>query len=134
MVAITKSGNRRCAGFTLMELLVVLTLIAVLASLVAPVVSGSILRAKESTLKENLLILRKAIDDYYADNARYPESLGILVEKRYVRKIPVDPFTERGDSWVEVRDDSADVKQPGIVDVHSGAEEKSSDGEAYREW
>lgn len=134
MAAITKIGSKRLAGFTLMELLVVLTLIAVLASLVAPVVSGSIVRAKESTLKENLLILRKAIDDYYADNARYPESLDVLVDKRYIRKIPVDPFTERSDTWDAVRDDNAEAEQAGIIDIHSGADGQSEEGGAYREW
>ena len=124
---------RTARGFTLMELLVVLTLVAVLASLVAPVVSSSILRAKEATLKENLFIMRKAIDDYYADQGDYPGSLQQLVEKRYIRRLPVDPLTDRSDSWVEVRAEE-DGKQGGIIDVRSGSEEKSGDGAAYRDW
>jgi len=124
---------RAAHGFTLVELLVVLTLIAILASLVAPVVSSSIVRAKEATLKENLFILRKAIDDYYADQGDYPTSLQQLVEKRYIRKPPVDPLTDRSDSWVEVHAED-DGKQGGVIDVRSGSEEKSSDGVAYRDW
>ncbi|HLQ26622.1 MAG TPA: prepilin-type N-terminal cleavage/methylation domain-containing protein [Acidiferrobacterales bacterium] len=124
---------RAAHGFTLVELLVVLTLIAILASLVAPVVSSSIVRAKEATLKENLFILRKAIDDYYADQGDYPTSLQQLVEKRYIRKPPVDPLTDRSDSWVEVHAED-DGKQGGVIDVRSGSEEKSGDGVAYRDW
>ena len=124
----------KARGFTLVELLVVLTLIAILASLVAPVVSSSIVRAKEATLKENLFILRKAIDDYYADQGDYPGSLQQLVEKRYIRKLPVDPLTDKSDSWVEVRAEEEGGKQGGIIDVRSGSEEKSGDGAAYRDW
>ena len=116
-----------------MEMLVVLALIAVLASLVAPVVSGSILRAKESTLKENLLVMRKAIDDYYADNANYPQSLDVLVEKKYIRKVPIDPFTDKADSWQTVSSEG-DGEEAGIIDIRSGSEETASDGTSYREW
>lgn len=123
----------RYSGFTLIELLVVLALMAVLAGLVTPIVSSSITRAKESTLKENLFVLRKAIDGYYADVGAYPTELKQLVDKRYIRKIPVDPMTDRADSWIEVRDDK-DAKQQGIIDIHSGSEEISSTGESYREW
>ena len=131
MALFTRPG--RFHGFTLMEMLVVLALIAVLASLVAPVVSGSILRAKESTLKENLFVMRKAIDDYYADNASYPQSLDVLVEKKYIRKIPNDPFTERTDSWQTVMSEG-EGEEAGIIDIHSGAEETASDGTSYKEW
>lgn len=123
----------RARGFTLIELLLVLALIALLASLVAPVVTGSVHRAREATLKENLFILRKAIDDYYADAGAYPAGLEILVEKRYIRKIPVDPITDRRDSWVLVSTEDASG-QSGIIDVRSGSEEKDSAGVAYKEW
>jgi general secretion pathway protein G len=128
-------GSRRNGGFTLMELLLVLALIALLASLVSAVVTGSIHRARESTLKENLFTMRKAIDDYYADNGGYPAELGVLVEKRYIRKIPVDPFTELSDSWILVRtDDDGQGKGSGIIDVHSGSEEMADNGVPYKEW
>jgi general secretion pathway protein G len=109
-----KRGGRR--GFTLIELLLVLLIVALLASLVAPVVTGSIQRAKESTLKEDLYVMRKAIDDYYADSGKYPELLSDLVTKQYLRRIPRDPLTESAETWVLVRSDGG-----GIVDVRSGA-------------
>jgi len=125
----------RARGFTLMELLLVLALIALLASLVTPVVTGSIHRARESTLKENLFTMRKAIDDYYADNGGYPAELELLVQKRYLRKIPTDPITDRRDSWVLVRtDDDSQGKGSGIIDVHSGSDEKDGNGAPYKEW
>jgi len=121
---------RNC-GFTLVELLLVLFVVALLASLAAPVVTGSIQRARESTLKEDLHVMRKAIDDYYADTGRYPESLNQLVEKRYLRKLPADPVTGQGNTWIEVK---SGEKITGVVDVRSGSDEKASDGSPFREW
>lgn len=124
--------SRWSRGFSLVELLLVLFVVALLASLVAPVVTSSIHRARESTLKEDLHVLRKAIDDFYTDTGRYPESLAQLAEKRYVRKIPIDPMTEQANTWVEVRGEGQNAG--GVVDVRSGSEEKSIDGVAYRDW
>ncbi len=125
----------RVRGFTLMELLLVLALIALLASLVTPLVTGSVHRARESTLKEDLFTMRKAIDDYYADNGSYPADLETLVQKRYLRRIPADPLTERQDSWAVVRtDDDYQGKGGGIIDVHSGSDEKDGNGAPYKEW
>src|SRR6185312_11269908 len=107
----------RHRGFTLIELLLVLFLVALLASLVGPALTSGIQRARESALKEDLHVLRKALDDYYADNGSYPPELQVLVDKRYLRNVPVDPFTDRGDSWTFDRDDSKDrdeAKQAGI--------------------
>lgn len=118
-------------GFTLVELLLVLFLVALLASLVAPVATRSVNQAKESALKEDLKVLRKAIDDYYANTGKYPQSLSMLVEKRYIRRIPIDPLTERETSWVENRSEEAGG---GISDVHSGAEGSASDGKPYHDW
>jgi len=133
----TGAGKEAWRGFTLIELLLVLTLVALLASLVTPVVTGSISRAKESTLREDLYVLRKAIDDFHGDHGRYPTELAQLVEKRYVRKIPSDPFTGKPDTWVLVRKDGPPefgASAAGIIDVRSGATESSSDGTAYKEW
>jgi general secretion pathway protein G len=125
----------RARGFTLMELLLVLTLMALLASVAVPVVTGSVQRAKESTLKENLFAMRKAIDDYYADNGGYPAELELLEQKRYLRKIPADPLTDRRDSWILVRtDDESRDKGSGIIDVRSGSEEQDGNGVPYKEW
>ena len=118
-------------GFTLVELLLVLFLVALLASLVMPVATKSVDQAKESALKENLHVLRKAIDDYYANTGRYPQSLTQLVEKRYIRRIPVDPLTGKSTSWVEIRPE--DLAE-GVRDVHSGADGNASDGKPYRDW
>jgi general secretion pathway protein G len=124
---------KKCSskGFTLVELLLVLFLVALLASLVMPVATKSVDQANESALKENLHVLRKAIDDYYANTGRYPQSLAQLVEKRYIRRIPVDPLTGNATSWIEIR---ADDLPEGIRDIHSGAAGNASDGKPYRDW
>lgn len=147
-----ESGERRCpayfrappaarcrdgGGFTLIELLLVLLLVALLASLAAPVVTGSIQRARESTLKENLYAMRKAIDDYYVDVGAYPAELEDLADKRYLRRIPIDPITEKRDSWVLTQaeaDEAGGGESGGIIDVHSGAEAQASDGTYYKDW
>ncbi len=124
-------------GFTLIEMMVVLLLLALLASIVAPRVTGSIDRAKESTLKEDLFVLRKAIDAYYADHRVYPPALNTLVDRRYIRVLPKDPFTGRSDSWTLVwteteTGDGNSVR--GIIDVHSGYGGISSEGNPYGQW
>lgn len=124
----------RARGFTLMELLIVLVLIGLLAGLAAPVVTGSIQNARESTLKESLHNMRKAIDDYYADTGSYPDTLEALVQKRYLRKLPLDPITDRKDSWVLVREEREGQGGGGIMDVRSGAEGNASDGKPFKEW
>jgi general secretion pathway protein G len=124
----------RARGFTLIELLLVLLLIALLASLVAPVVTGGIQRARESTLKEDLYALRKAIDDYYADLGAYPPELDELVKRRYLRRIPPDPVTEKRDTWILVRSEDEKAGKSGIVDVRSGSLEQASDGSYFKDW
>mgnify|MGYP001614313568 FL=1 len=109
-------------------------IVALLASLSAPVVTNSVHRARESSLKQNLQVMRKAIDDFYADNGVYPPTLETLVEKRYIRKLPKDPITERADSWVLVRSrDGQSGAEGGIVDIQSGSEDKGSDGTPYKD-
>lgn len=135
MEAGIKTGKTARHGFTVMELMVVMVLLAVLASIVTPVISKSIQRAKEATLKENLFVIRKAIDEFYADHANYPASLESLVQKRYIRKLAADPITERVDSWVLVWTQGIqDNGERGIIDLHSGSEQKSSAGTPYQEW
>lgn len=125
----------RARGFTLIELLLVLLLVALLASLVAPVVTSGIQRARESTLKADLYALRKALDDYYADNGAYPAELEELVKRRYLRRIPADPVTEKRDTWVLVRtEDESAGKSNGILDVRSGSQEQASDGSYFKDW
>lgn len=132
MALITNIGNIKQKGFTIMELLVVLLLIALLASVVTPVVTNSIARARESTLKENLFIMRKAIDDYYADKGHYPEQLEELVNQRYLRFIPLDPVTEQT-TW-DFNYIDTDEQGPGIIDIHSQSRRQARDGSNYNEW
>lgn len=121
---------RRNRGFTLMELLIVLALISLLAGIVGPMISQSIHRSREAALKENLFVMRKAIDDFYADRGAYPGDLQKLVEHRYLRAVPEDPLTERADSWVTENAEDGE----GMVDVRSGAEGQDGDGKSYHNW
>ena len=120
-------------GFTFIELLVVLGILALLSSLVVSVSMGKIRQSKESALKEDLHNMRKGIDDFYADTKKYPQKLDDLVDKRYLRSIPIDPVTESAETWQTVLSKDSDQKD-GIVDVHSGSGDKSSDGDNYSDW
>jgi len=126
------SGERRPAGFTLIELLVVLAIIATLISVAAPQYFGASDRAKETVLREDLNVMRDAIDKFYGDTGKYPDSLQTLVERRYLRAIPVDPLTDKSTTWIEVR--AARSSMAGIVNVRSGAEGKASDGTPFRDY
>jgi len=98
-------------------------------------VTSGIQRAREATLKEDLFTMRKAIDDYYADTGAYPNELDELVKKRYLRRIPPDPITNKRDSWTLVRaEEDTPGKGGGIQDVRSGAQEQSSDGSYFKDW
>lgn len=119
-------------GFTLIELLVVMTIIALLLSIAVPRYFGSVDRARESVLHENLATLREAIDKFYADNGKYPAALDELVSKRYLRKVPVDPITDSAETWVVLP--PPDAKLGGIFDVHSSAQGKARDGSSYADW
>lgn len=122
----------RGAGFTLVELMVVLAIIALLLSIVAPRYIGRVARAEETVLRENLLVMRDAIDKHYADAGRYPEQLDELVAKRYLRSIPVDPVTQSSTTWVAVP--PADPEKGGVYDVRSGAQGAGPSGKPYAEW
>ncbi len=129
-------------GFTLVELLVVVTIVGILAGIAVVNVRHARRKASENVLKANLALMRKAIDDYYADKQKFPASLEDLVEAKYMRKIPPDPITESAETWVEVQEEvldqldqqtdfGADTAEPGIVDVLSGAEGSTLDGTPY---
>jgi general secretion pathway protein G len=106
-------------GFTLVELMVVLTVIALLLSVVVPDYVGRVKRAEEAVLKENLVVMRDALDKHYADAGNYPRSLDELVVKRYLRTIPADPFTQSPSTWIAVPPD--DPKRGGVYEVRSAA-------------
>jgi general secretion pathway protein G len=118
-------------GFTLIELLVVMAIIATLLSLAVPYYFGSLQRSREAVLKENLELMRDALDKFYGDAGRYPDQLGDLVSRRYLRRIPSDPVTDSAASWQTVP--PPEPEQGLIYDVKSGAEGTASDGTPYRE-
>ena len=122
----------RWRGFTLIELLVVMAVLGLLVSLAAPRYFQSIDKARESTLKENLMQLRQAIDRHFGDTGKYPVSLEELVAKKYLRRIPADPLTDRTDTWLVV---APDDRALGLVfDVKSGAKGRARDGTSYETW
>jgi general secretion pathway protein G len=126
-------------GFTLIEMIIVFTLIGILVGLALPQYQSAVKKARESVLKETLFQLRKLIDQYYSDKGKYPASVQALVDENYLRKVPVDPITGKADTWLEVQEQpSADEIEPGqvfgIVDVHSGAEGKGLDGTPFNTW
>lgn len=119
-------------GFTLIELMVVMTVIALLISIAVPRYFHSVEQAKEATLKQSLSVMRVAIDKFYGDNDRYPASIKELVTKQYIRTIPVDPITESTETWV-TQAPSMDTSN-AVFDIKSGAPGTAKDGTAYAEW
>jgi general secretion pathway protein G len=118
-------------GFTLIELLVVLAIVATLLTLAVPRYFQHVERSKEAVLKENLAAVRDAIDKYHADTNTWPASLDTLAERRYVRAVPVDPMTERADTWQVVPPPDGEA---GVYDLRSGAEGVGLDGVPYVDW
>ena len=119
-------------GFTLIELLVVLAIVGTLLAIAVPRYFGSLDRAREAVLRENLYQLRDAIGKYQADKGKYPESLEALVAERYLRKVPLDPITESAATWIATPPE--DPQKGGVFDVKSGAQGKASDGTEYATW
>jgi general secretion pathway protein G len=131
------SRHRSGAGFTLIELMIVMSLIVILASIGLTVYTNSVIRAKESVLKEDLFRMRDAIDQYYADKGKYPVTLDSLVSEKYLRSIPVDPFTNSADTWRSIQsepDPTNPTAEPGVYDVRSGSDQKAIDGTNYADW
>jgi general secretion pathway protein G len=129
--------NRRRFGFTLVELMIVMAIIAVLMSVAIPIYSRSIVRAKESVLKNNLFTMRTVIDEYTYDKQKAPQTLNDLVSDGYMRQIPVDPITGTADSWRVIMEDASNTvnqSEPGIFDVRSGSDKTSLEGNLYSEW
>jgi general secretion pathway protein G len=124
-------------GFTLIELMIVISIIAILMGVSAPMYQQSIKRGRESALRQDLYTLRNAIDQYTMDKQKAPQSLDDLVQAGYLKSIPKDPITNQTDTWQVEQEDSLmaiDQTAPGISDVHSGADTMSTEGTAYNTW
>jgi general secretion pathway protein G len=133
----TRIGRRSLAGFTLIELLIVMSIIVILVSIAIPLYQKSIVRTKESVLRNNLFTLRTVIDEYTYDKQKAPQTLQDLVQEGYLREVPKDPITDSNTSWRTVMEDavqSVNQTEPGIFDVHSGSDKMGMDGTPYSDW
>jgi general secretion pathway protein G len=128
MARVTETGNH---GYTLIELMIVLSIIGILASIAQPNLQKSLIRAREASLKQSLFVLRDMTDQYYADHGAYPDSLDTLVEEHYVRAVPEDPFTKSSSTWIIVPPEDA---SGGVYDVHSGSDLVGLNNVPYNEW
>src|ERR1700730_7837366 len=133
-----RASRQTCAsGFTLLEMVIVMSIILILMSIALPIYSQSVLRARESVLRQDLFELRSLISQYTLDKQKAPQSLDDLIQGGYLKQIPTDPMTGSNSSWTVDQEDSllsVDQQDPGISDVHSGASQMSSDGTAYSTW
>jgi general secretion pathway protein G len=130
------TASRR-RGFTFVELMVVVTIIVILISMAIPIYNRSIVRAKESVLKNNLFTLRTCIDNYTYDKQKAPQTLQDLVTEGYLQKLPIDPMTGSNQGWRTIMEDatqSVNQTEPGIFDVRSSSDKMSLDGTAYADW
>ena len=126
------NGRPSRGGFTLIELLVVMTIIGVLLTIAVPRYYKTVERSKETVLRHDLSVLRDSIDRYFGDLGQYPDALAALVDKHYIRNVPVDPFTKSADTWLVVA--SEDPDHPGVRDVHSGSPDTASNGSPFVGW
>jgi general secretion pathway protein G len=123
-------------GYTLLELMIVVAIVGILVTLAIPTFQQSAMKAKEAALKQNLFTMRSVLDQFYADRGDYPESLESLVEEKYLRAIPIDPFTKSSTTWNEIYEEQeeGDDSPAGVYDVKSGSDGLGLDGTPYKEW
>jgi general secretion pathway protein G len=126
----TTLRNRQ--GYTLIEMMIVVSIISILATMALPSFQKSLVRAKETNLRRSLFIMRDTIDQFYADHGRYPGSLQDLETEKYVRQIPMDPFTGSSDTWITIPPEG--FAEGNVYDVHSGSNLVGLDGTPYNEW
>lgn len=124
--------KKTCFGFTLIELLVVMAVLAILLTTALPKYFKGVEKAKEAALQHDLSVFRESIDKYYGDKGKYPMKLEDLVSNQYLKKIPLDPITERYDSWVVIQ--PSDLKKGNVYDIKSGSDLTSSNGKPYSDW
>jgi general secretion pathway protein G len=137
MANCTRSGRNRRSGFTFVELMVVITIIVILVTMAIPIYNKTIIRGKETVLKQNLFTMRTVIDNYTFDKQKAPQSLQDLVSEGYLRDVPNDPMTGANTTWRTVMEDamqSVNQSEPGIFDVKSGSDKMGLDGTPYAEW
>ena len=127
-------SRRASAGFTLIELIVVMAIVALLVSIAAPRYFRSVELARENALRSTLKVVRSAIDQYAADKGRYPDSLEELASARYLREVPVDPITGERTTWIRFAADAGAPISGAMADIASGADAQSLDGSAFRDW
>ena len=132
-----RSGKLTRRGFTIIELMIVLTIMGILVAIAIPTYQKSLIRANETVLRSNLFTLRTMIDEYTYDKQKGPQTLQELVEQGYLREVPMDPITKSNQSWKIIMEDalsSVSQTEPGIFDVRSGSDKKSLEGTMYSEW
>jgi general secretion pathway protein G len=137
MVSLKKTRQGHEAGFTLIELIIVMTIIGILSAIAIPGFLNNVRRAKEAVLREDLATLRQAIGSYTVDKEKAPQSLDDLVQAGYLKSIPIDPVTARSDTWITSQsEDMTDIDetQGGITDIHSGSQQQATDGTLYNSW
>jgi general secretion pathway protein G len=127
---ILKTRNQK--GFTLIEMMIVLAIMSILATIATPNMQRYIVRAREASLRETLFVFRDVIDQHYSDQGKYPGSLQELVKMKYIRSIPIDPITGSSSTWIITPPEGEE--KGGVYDVHSGSDRVSLDGEPYNEW
>ena len=133
----TRTGRARAAGFTLIELMIVMSIVGILASIAVPSYQRHLIKAREAVLAEDLYQVRQTIDQFFADNLRYPDSLEELVSAKYLRGLPKDPFTRSDQSWKIIAPESGQGEEPprgSVFDVASGSDLIGLNGVAYRDW
>lgn len=124
--------TRNQKGFTLIEMMIVLAIMSILATIATPNMQRYIVRAREASLRETLFVFRDVIDQHYSDQGKYPGSLQELVKMKYIRSIPIDPITGSSSTWIIIPPEGEE--KGGVYDVHSGSDRVSLDGEPYNEW